>query len=142
VKNVVAFMAVCAVLAVAMILGMNKSGGAHHVPQAPAPVQTSAQNGIPSVGRLQILNGCGAAGAANKVSDFLRAKGFDVKYKGNAPTANYFCTMVVSRTKDMSVARQVAEALGTDKIQLIRTGDETYDVTVFIGPDFPERTRK
>ncbi|HEX7509901.1 MAG TPA: LytR C-terminal domain-containing protein, partial [Chitinivibrionales bacterium] len=58
------------------------------------------------------------------------------------PTANYPSTLVVSRTKDMSVARQIAAALGTEKVVLMRTGDETYDVTVFIGPDYPERTTR
>lgn len=122
-----------------MIIGMNRSTPGPS--KAAAPVQV-AESGIPSVGRVQLLNGCGAVGAANKVADFLRAKGFDVKQIGNAPTANYPSTLVVSRTKDMSVARQVAAALGTDKVVLMRAGDETYDVTVFIGPDYPERTTR
>jgi len=138
-KNVVVFLALCAILAVAMIIGMNRSTPGPS--KAAAPVQV-AESGIPSVGRVQLLNGCGAVGAANKVADFLRAKGFDVKQIGNAPTANYPSTLVVSRTKDMSVARQVAAALGTDKVVLMRAGDETYDVTVFIGPDYPERTTR
>ena len=139
-KNIVVFIALCAVLAVAMILGMNR-GGARRAPKA-APTLSVQSADIPSIGRIQILNGTSAAGAANKAADFLREKGFDVKDIGNAPTANYPSTLVVSRTKDMSVARQVAAALGVEKLVLLRTGDEMYDVTVFIGPDFSERISK
>jgi hypothetical protein len=133
VKNVVVFSVLCCILITAMLLG------AHRGNRQPAAQSIQQTDGIPSIGRIQILNGCGAVGAANKVADYLRAKGFDVKNKGNAPTSNYPFTMVVSRTKDMSIARQVAAALTTDKAILIRTTDETYDATVFIGSDFPER---
>jgi hypothetical protein len=108
-------------------------------PQSAAVKEESA--GIPSVGRVQILNGCGVAGAANKVADCLRARGFDVKNKGNAPTSNYPFTVVASRKKDGSIAELVARALATDKIILLRTADETYDVTVFVGADFSERIK-
>jgi len=70
----------------------------------------------------------------------LRKNGFDVKNKGNASTSNYTFTVVVSRKKDMAIARQVARSLSTDKVILMRNNnDEIYDVTVFIGSDFQER---
>ena len=136
VKNIIAFTALCAVLLLAIFLGMQRVG------EVSRPAVAREQNpGIPSVGRVQILNGCGAAGAANKVADFLRAKGFDVKNKGNAPSSNYPFTIVASRKKGGSIAEQVARALATDKIIPLRTADETYDVTVFVGADFLERTK-
>lgn len=132
-KNVVVFIALCCIIAVAMLLGMHQGN------RPSAVIPDKADDGIPSIGSIQILNGCGVAGAANKVADYLRSRGFDVKNKGNAPTSNYPFTMVVSRKKEMSIARQVAAALTTDKVVLLRTGDETYDATVFIGSDFSER---
>jgi hypothetical protein len=139
VKNVVVLLVLVCVLAGAIVLGMKRSqktGG-------PALALPGGTGGIPSIGRIQILNGCGADGAANKVGDFLRAKGFDVKNKGNAPASNYSFTLVVSRKKDMSIAQQVAQSLGTekDKVVLMRNGDETYDVTVFVGSDYSERIK-
>jgi hypothetical protein len=62
-----------------------------------------------------------------------------VKYKGNAETWDYPRTLVISRTADMTVARQVAKVLGTNRCELIRTSDSTYNVTVIVGPDFKER---
>jgi hypothetical protein len=139
VKNTVVFFTLCVILIAAMIIGMQRNKG--HVSE-PVKAQASVENvNIPSIGSIQILNGCGAAGAANKVADFLRKNGFDVKNKGNASTSNYTFTVVVSRKKDMSIARQVARSLSTDKVILMRNNnsDEIYDVTVFIGSDFQER---
>ena len=135
-KNVIVLLVLAGVLVAAMFLGMHRS--ATRVSKL-----TEVSGAIPSIGRIQILNGCGADGVANKAGDFLRAKGFDVKSKGNAPTSNYPFTLIVSRKKDMSIAKQVAEALGaeSDKVILMRNGDETYDVTVFVGSDFPERIK-
>jgi len=94
---------------------------------------------VPEIGSIEILNGCGAEGAANKVADYLRANNFDVKYLGNADTWNYPFTMVISRNRNDSIAKQVASILKTDKIVRIRKNDNTYDVTVVIGPDYGER---
>ena len=135
VKNVLVLLILLGILCAAIFLGMQRSV------RRIEPLKNI--HTIPSIGRIQVLNGCGATGAANKVGDFLRAKGFDVKNKGNAPTSNYPFTLVVSRKNDMSIARQVAAALGAgnDKVILARNGDETYDVTVFVGSDYAERVK-
>jgi hypothetical protein len=138
VKNFIVFITVACVLVLAMFLGMEQTKKSATI----QPLIQKQQNVcIPSVGSIQILNGCGVIGAANKVADFLRARGFDVKNKGNAPLNNYPFTLVVSRKKDGSIARQIAQALATEKIVQIRTSDDSYDVTVFVGADFLERTK-
>jgi hypothetical protein len=101
--------------------------------------QQERREDVPHIGRIQVLNGCGITGAANAVADFLRRRSFDVKNIGNADMWNYPFTMVVSRSLDMSIARQVSEALGTDKLILMRTDEDLYNVTVILGPDFGER---
>jgi hypothetical protein len=94
---------------------------------------------IPDIGSIELLNGCGAEGAANKVADYLRSNNFDVKYVGNADTWNYPFTMVITRGKDDSIANQVAKILKTDKLVKIRDNDNSFDVTVVIGPDYGEK---
>jgi hypothetical protein len=138
VKNVVVLLLLVCILVASILLGKTRSGAQPEAKQLPGIMGT-----IPSIGSIQILNGCGVDGAANKVGDFLRAKGFDVKNKGNAPTSNYSFTLVVSRKKDLSIARQIAESLrtGKDKVILMRNGDETYDVTIFVGSDYQERIK-
>jgi len=85
-----------------------------------------------------VLNGCGITGAAGAVADFLRDKGFDVKNIENASSWNYPYTIIVSRTKDITTAKQVSTALNTDKLICIRTGEELYNVIIFVGTDFGE----
>ena len=130
-KNVFVFLALCGVLVVAMVLGSRR--------EISHALSRSHNITIPTIGSIQILNGCGVAGAANKVADFLRGRGFDVKNIGTASTSNYPFTLVVSRKKEMTIARQVAAALTTDRVVLMRNGDDIYDATVFIGSDFSER---
>jgi hypothetical protein len=91
---------------------------------------------VPRIGSIQVLNGCGIAGAGDNMADFLREKKFDVKNISNAPSFNYPFTMVISRSQDMGIARQVAAALRTEHIVMVRTEDRTYDATVIAGPDF------
>jgi hypothetical protein len=137
VKNVIILCTVCAVLVIAMIVGAAATGRRE-------PVQKIAAEegiGVPSVGKVQVLNGCGTVGAANVVSEFLRSKKFDVKNIGNAPMSNYQATLVASRIKDMSIARQIAATLNTDAVILMRTGDTMYSVTVYVGSDYKERVR-
>jgi hypothetical protein len=121
-----------------MVVGMQQAGPS--VPKKQVYIVQPCP-GIPSVGKVQVLNGCGAGGAATIVAEFLRIRKFDVKNIGNAPMSNYQTTLVASRTKDMSVARQVADALNTEAVFLMRTGDTMYNVTVYVGADYKERTR-
>ncbi|MDG5813590.1 LytR C-terminal domain-containing protein [Chitinispirillales bacterium ANBcel5] len=97
---------------------------------------------IPHIGSIEVLNGCGIEGAANRMAEYLRSKQFDVKNIDNAKTWNYPFTMVISRTLDMKVANEVASALGTENVVLLRdNNDNSYDVTVVLGPDYKERIK-
>ena len=135
-KNIIILCAVCSVLITAVIVGLRVPGAE---PAEKLPADDGV--GIPSVGKVQVLNGCGAGGAANVVAEFLRSKKFDVKNIGNAQMGNYQTTLVASRTKDMSIAKMVAGALNTDAVFLMRTGDTMYSVTVYVGADYKERAR-
>jgi len=111
------------------------------VRQTPASAFSSAQKNVPSIGSVQVWNGCGVGGAAIRMADFLRVKNFDVKDIGNAPTWNYPTTMIISRTADMSLAGEIEKYLKTGKVVLIRNNEQLYDVTVVAGPDFEERIK-
>lgn len=94
---------------------------------------------VPYIGSIEVLNGCGINGAANKVADYLRRANFDVKNVDNAENWNYPFTLVVSRKTDTTIASQIAKVLKTDKMVIIRNNENSYDVTVYTGPDFGER---
>jgi hypothetical protein len=132
-NNLILLVIICLTCAISVYVGTTKLGmeKEHNATQKTAS--------IPDIGSIQLLNGCGAEGAANKVADYLRTNNFDVKYVGNADTWNYPFTMVISRSGNDSIANQVAQVLKTDKLVKIRDNDNSFDVTVVIGPDYGEK---
>jgi hypothetical protein len=147
-KNLPSLLSISAILISALVIGIVRSPERHkagRLPHEPAKKAPSLQDRIaaqvPSIGRIQVLNGCGIDGAADKTTDFLRKNRFNVVNTGNAPSWNYEFTLVISHIKDMNVARQVASTLSTDRIVLMRKEDRAYDVTVILGPDYEERIK-
>jgi hypothetical protein len=134
-RNFLVFCCLVVIMAIATIIGVMRES----TPLAPKRKPPAAA--VPYIGSIQVLNGCGAEGAANKVADFLRSKNFDVKSIGNADTWNYPFTMVIARSQDMTIAQQIAHVLTTDKMTMVRTNEQAYDVTVVIGPDYVERIK-
>jgi len=133
-RNGIIFAVLCAVMCVAVFVGSYRDRTA-----AASQRQAGTTAVIPHIGRIQVLNGCGITGAAGAAADFLRRHGFDIKNTGDADTWNYPFTIIVARTTDMSVARQVSGVLRTDKVVMLRDGEDIYDVTVVLGADFAER---
>jgi hypothetical protein len=131
-RNVLYFLFFVCLLAAAIGLG----SGPDTVRRGSAD---SGEPGVPAIGRIQILNGCGISGAAGAAADFLRRHGFDVKNIGNADTFNYPFTIVASRTRDTAIANEIAQTLGSDKTIILRNSETLYDVTVYVGADFAER---
>ena len=105
------------------------------------PSSSGTAPGVPYIGRIEVLNGCGAGGSAHLVAEYLRKNNFDVKTIGNADNWNYPETMIIARTPDTMIAVQVAGVLRTGNMVMIRTRENQYDVTVIVGPDFRERVR-
>ena len=146
-KNIPSLLSISAILFTAMIIGILRSPDRTKDASAPGPgeknppLQEQLAANVPSIGRIQVLNGCGSAGAADKMTDFLRVKKFNVANTGNASSWNYPFTLVVSHNNDMTIANQIAAALTTGHVVLMRKEDHAYDVTVIIGPDYEERIR-
>ena len=89
-------------------------------------------------GHVEVLNGCGTPGAAEKMRVFLTGRGFDVLETGNAGDANYRRTMVAVRTPGWEGTNRLAAALRTDRVVTLINKYSTVDATVFIGHDFQE----
>lgn len=88
--------------------------------------------------QLQVLNGCGVSGLANRFTSVLRRSGFDVVETGNFDNFDMQQTIVISRTFNTDNAKRVAEALGIEeKNILIEASEDFYlDATVVIGSDY------
>lgn len=96
----------------------------------------------PSGGTLQIdvQNGCGVSGIADKFTEYLRSKGFDVVEMGNFTTQDIKTTMVIDRAGNMKNAKRIAVALGVSDKFVIQQMNKNYflDATVVIGKDYED----
>lgn len=88
--------------------------------------------------QVEVLNGCGASGVAEKFTDLLRKEKFDVVQVGNYMSFDIDNTLVIDRTGNKANADKVASALGVDQKNVIMQKNENYflDVSVVIGKDY------
>lgn len=103
------------------------------------PVDPTRGPGNPGrVIQLDLLNGCGVAGAASNVTRYLRARGFDVVEVKNYRTFDVRYSLVIDRSGNRELARKVAYALGIEDKNVIQQISPDYfvDVSVVLGKDY------
>jgi hypothetical protein len=90
--------------------------------------------------QIDVQNGCGVSGIADKFTEYLRSKGFDVVEMGNFSTQDIKTTMVIDRTGNEKNAKRVAQSLGVSEKYVIQQINKNYflDATVVIGRDYEE----
>ncbi len=88
--------------------------------------------------QVEVLNGCGAVGVAEKFTDFLRKEKFDVVQMGNYVSFDIDNSLVIDRTGNRANAEKVAAVLGIDNKNIImqKNEDSFLDVSVVIGKDY------
>jgi hypothetical protein len=87
--------------------------------------------------QLEVLNGTTEPKAAQRLTEALRAGGFDVVDMGNYKSSSVSQTTVIGRTADKSAALSVASYLGVDRSRVLQQPNKTLylDVSVIIGKD-------
>lgn len=88
--------------------------------------------------QVEILNGCGVPGIADRFRDYLRAAGFDVVNVGNYVEYQVDETMVIDRIGNIFNAKKVAKDIGINPNKAFPQLNSDYfvDVTVVIGRDY------
>ena len=96
------------------------------------------KNKTANIIQVEVLNGCGKSGVAEKFTSYLRNRNFDVVQMGNYISFDIDKTMVIDRTGNKANAEKVAEAIGVDKKNVIQQLNKEYflDVSIIIGKDF------
>jgi len=89
---------------------------------------------------VEVLNGCGACGAAKFVALALRERGFDVVRMDNADDFGYTETLVIDRGGSREKAADVARSMGCGRVVQQVSTDAYLDVTVILGADGVWRT--
>ena len=106
----------------------------------PIEYQTEAK-GVTEQGdiiQLDVLNGCGISGIAQRFTEYLRKRKFDVVQMANYKTYDVVESLVIDRVGDKNTARKVANALGiSDKNIVTELNPDYYlHVSVVIGRDY------
>lgn len=85
-----------------------------------------------------MLNGCGFPGVADKFTNLIRSKSFDVVKVGNFRTFDVDTTFIIDRVGDKKYALAMAESLNIPYKNVIQHFNKNYflDVTFVIGKDF------
>ena len=88
--------------------------------------------------KVEVLNGVGEQGLAQRVSRGFRDLGFDVVAIGNADELERGETRVLDRSGRDGAAREVAQKLGLDSISVALDPELFLDVTVIVGQNWRE----
>lgn len=89
---------------------------------------------------LEILNGKGEGGIANRLARALRGLGYDVVKISNAEHFNYTTTRVINRTEDMEDAAQVlANLIPGSELEQEIIEEYPVQITIIIGHNFDEK---
>jgi hypothetical protein len=88
--------------------------------------------------RVEVLNGCGTKGIADKLTDYLRRNSFDVVNIGNYRSFEVEESIIIDRTGSIYQAVQVAVAMGLSEDNIISQVNKEYllDVSVILGKDY------
>lgn len=89
--------------------------------------------------KVEVLNGSGDRGAAARIRDHLRARGFDVVSVDNADHFDHAVTHVLNRSGRPGAARDVASRMGVDSVANAFDPDLFLDATVILGEDWLAR---
>ena len=83
--------------------------------------------------RVEVLNGSGIAGAAQRVADQLSQAGFEVTRTDNAPSSDYDRSQVIAHKGRTEPVMRIARLVGCDRVVEDGTENQRADVTVIVG---------
>lgn len=101
--------------------------------------ESNSTNQTPSeIIQVEVLNGCGVGGVADRFTDFLRTNNFDVVNISNYIRFDMDETIIIDRIGNMANAYKVAKSLGVKNDNVIQQLNNDYflDVSIIIGRDY------
>jgi len=101
------------------------------------PVEVN-QNKADAIVQVEVLNGCGVSGIADKITEYLRNNNFDVVQVGNYTSFDMDKSIVIDRTGNKINAKKVAAALGINEKNIVQQINSDYllDCSIVIGKDY------
>lgn len=90
--------------------------------------------------KVEVLNGCGVADVAKKLTDFLRQKNIDVVYFGNYEKMDLSETLLIDRRYyELTNAKIIGKIIGIDNRMFPQISPQRQlDVTIIIGKNYSQ----
>ena len=90
--------------------------------------------------QVEVLNGCGVSGMADKLTEYLREKGFDVVNIGNYHSFEIENSIIIDRTGKLFNALIISDSIGLKNSNIIQQINREYllDVTIILGKDYSQ----
>ncbi|MBE0550794.1 MAG: LytR C-terminal domain-containing protein [Ignavibacterium sp.] len=87
---------------------------------------------------MEVLNGCGVSGVAEKLTDYLRTNNIDVVNLGNYRSFEIENSIIIGRNEKIYNAEIIAAIVGLDEHSIIQQINPDYmlDVTFILGKDY------
>jgi len=104
------------------------------------PITTSLQD-TPKTLQVEVLNGCGVDGVANKLTKYLREKNIDVVYFGDYESWTLSETLVIDRRDpNMKNAKIIGKLIGVKENRMFPqlSPQRQIDVSIIIGKNYLE----
>ena len=88
--------------------------------------------------QIEVLNGCGVADIADKFTDSLRKRNFDVVNMANYRSFEVDKSIIIDRAGRLGNAKYLADVIGLDRKRVIQQKNKNYflDVTLIVGKDY------
>jgi hypothetical protein len=88
--------------------------------------------------QVEVLNGCGVVDVADKFTDRLRKKKFDVVNMANYRSFEIDKSIIIDRSGRLGNAKYLADVIGLDRRRVIQQTNKNYflDVTLIVGKDY------
>lgn len=143
---VVAVLLLVGALLGSVMLEWGDRRGGSAIPADRTPLTQSSPVGVERVRvSVEVLNGAGDRGAAERVSERLRDMGFDVKTFGNARSFDQARTELLDRSARPGAVQAIADSLGGVPVRVDPAPELYLDATLLLGADWRDvlaRTRR
>ena len=128
------------ILAVAVVILVFSFLQSRFLPVVEQP-SLQIENPYPSaddVYQVEVRNGVGVTGVAERMRAYLRTKNYDVVWVGNHTSFDQDETVVVDRRGNLDIARNIVATLGLPEDRISQEIRDEYhlDASIIIGKDY------
>ena len=90
---------------------------------------------LPGLPKSEVLNGSGVSGAAQKVAEELRSRGYEVASVGNAGSYDFSSSQIISHKRDLQGVDQIASIMTPAVTKQDEDPAAKVDITIIVGKD-------